>query len=120
MNDSKPSALRSAIEEAFLAENGFNEMLMVEINAAAGNLEYIQSLTRGVYEASDSNQDQESNSLNKASSIYSKAFHLKILSLEFISVHQCLDKNAEDSLNCIFIEFANLFFRCSSRMLALI
>ncbi|KAI5657685.1 hypothetical protein M9H77_26478 [Catharanthus roseus] len=65
LNDSKPSALRSAIEEAFLAENGFNEMLMVEINAAAGNLEYIQSLTRGVYEASDSNQDQESNSLNK-------------------------------------------------------
>lgn len=65
LNDGKPSDLRSAIEEAFLAENGFNEMLMVEVNAAAGNLEYLQSLTRGVYEASDSNQDQECNSLNK-------------------------------------------------------
>ncbi|KAL3524406.1 hypothetical protein ACH5RR_017240 [Cinchona calisaya] len=65
LNDGKPSDLRSAIEEAFLAENGFNEMLMVEINAAAGNLQYLQSLTRGVYEASDSNQNQERNLLNK-------------------------------------------------------
>lgn len=68
LNDGKPSDLRFAIEEAFLAENGFNEMLMVEINAAAGNLEYLQSLTRGIYEASDSNQDQECISLNMASS----------------------------------------------------
>lgn len=67
MNDSAPSDLRSAIEEAFLAESGFNEMLMVEINAAAGNLDYLQSLTRGVFEVSDSNQDLECNSLNKAS-----------------------------------------------------
>lgn len=65
LNGSKPSDLRSAIEEAFLAESGFNEMLMVEINAAAGNLEYIQSLAKGVFEASDSNQDQECNSSKK-------------------------------------------------------
>nr|GMC58219.1 histone-lysine N-methyltransferase ATX4-like [Ipomoea batatas] len=65
LNDSAPSDLRSAIEEAFLAESGFNEMLMVEINAAAGNLDYLQSLTRGVFEVSDSNQDLECNSLNK-------------------------------------------------------
>ncbi|KAK4384856.1 Histone-lysine N-methyltransferase ATX4 [Sesamum angolense] len=62
LNDSKPGNLRSAIEEAFLAENGFNEMLMVEINAAAGNLDYLRSLTRGVFEASDSNQDQHCDS----------------------------------------------------------
>lgn len=67
LSDGKPSNLRSAIEEAFLVENGFNEMLMVEINAAAGNFEYFQSLTRGVFEASDSIQDQECNSLNRAS-----------------------------------------------------
>ncbi|KAK4431340.1 Histone-lysine N-methyltransferase ATX5 [Sesamum alatum] len=65
LNDSKPGNLRSAIEEAFLAENGFNEMLMVEINAAAGNLDYLRSLTRGVFEASDSNQDQHCDSVEQ-------------------------------------------------------
>lgn len=74
MNDSTPSDLRSAIEEAFLAESGFNEMLMVEINAAAGNLDYLQSLTRGVFEVSDSNQDLECNSLNKASFVMTRDF----------------------------------------------
>ncbi|OIS98012.1 PREDICTED: histone-lysine N-methyltransferase ATX4-like [Nicotiana attenuata] len=62
LNDSTPSDLRSAIEEAFLAENGFIEMLMVELNAAAGNIDYFQSLPRGAFEVSDSNQDQECNS----------------------------------------------------------
>ncbi|KAG5630639.1 hypothetical protein H5410_002356 [Solanum commersonii] len=58
LNDSTPADLRSAIEEAFLAENGVVEMLMVEINAAAGNLDHLRSLPRGVFEACDSNQDQ--------------------------------------------------------------
>ncbi|KAK4485349.1 hypothetical protein RD792_007987 [Penstemon davidsonii] len=59
LNDSKPGDLRSAIDEAFLAENGFNEMLMVEINAAAGNSDYLHSLTRvGGFKASDSNKDR--------------------------------------------------------------
>ncbi|VFQ67549.1 unnamed protein product [Cuscuta campestris] len=65
LNDSTPDDLRSAIEEAFLAESGFNEMLMVEINAAAGNLDYLQSITRGAVEVSVSNQDLECNTLNK-------------------------------------------------------
>ncbi|KAG8381151.1 hypothetical protein BUALT_Bualt06G0092600 [Buddleja alternifolia] len=65
LNDSKPCDLRSAIEEAFLAENGFNEMLMVEINAAAGNMDHLRSVTRGVFEASDSNQDQDYNSVKQ-------------------------------------------------------
>ncbi|XP_051142788.1 histone-lysine N-methyltransferase ATX5 [Andrographis paniculata] len=63
LNDKKPSDLRSAIEEAFLAENGFNEMLLFEINAAAGNSEYLQSLTRGVG-TSDSDQVQNCNSVS--------------------------------------------------------
>ncbi|KVI07097.1 PWWP-like protein [Cynara cardunculus var. scolymus] len=48
LNDNEPSVLRSAIEEAFLAEHGFTEMLMVEINAAAGNLDYLDAIPRGV------------------------------------------------------------------------
>ncbi|KAK4734690.1 hypothetical protein R3W88_008951 [Solanum pinnatisectum] len=66
LNDSTPADLHSAIEEAFLAENGVVEMLMVEINAAAGNLDYLRSLPRGVFEACDSNQDQECNSPSQA------------------------------------------------------
>ncbi|KAL3342253.1 hypothetical protein AABB24_026328 [Solanum stoloniferum] len=66
LNDSTPADLRSAIEEAFLAENGVVEMLMVEINAAAGNLDYLRSLPRGVFKACDSNQDQECNSPSQA------------------------------------------------------
>lgn len=76
LNDSTPSDLRSAIEEAFLAENGFIEMLMVEINAAAGNLDYFQSLPRGAFEVSDSNQDQECNSPSQARFRVTQAFFL--------------------------------------------
>ncbi|CAN4085742.1 unnamed protein product [Withania somnifera] len=66
LNDSTPAELRSAIEEAFLAENGVVEMLMVEINAAAGNLDYLRSIPQGVFEACDSNQDQKCNSPSQA------------------------------------------------------
>ncbi|XP_042036563.1 histone-lysine N-methyltransferase ATX5-like isoform X2 [Salvia splendens] len=62
LNDSKPGDLRSAIEEAFLAENGFNEMLMVEISAAAGKSHYLHSLRRRVFEATGLNQDQQCSS----------------------------------------------------------
>ncbi|WMV08584.1 hypothetical protein MTR67_001969 [Solanum verrucosum] len=51
LNDSTPADLRSATEEVFLAENGVVEMLMVEINAAADNLDHLRSLPRGVFEA---------------------------------------------------------------------
>lgn len=59
LHDSEPSVLRSAIEEAFLAEHGFTEMLMVEINAAAGNLDYLDSIPRGINESRGSNQEHE-------------------------------------------------------------
>lgn len=62
LNDSKPCDLRSAIDEAFLADNGYNEMLMVEISAAAGKSHYLHSLRRRVFEASDLNQDQHCSS----------------------------------------------------------
>lgn len=42
-------------------------MLMIEINAAAGNLDHLRSLTRGVLEASDSNQDQNCDSVKEVS-----------------------------------------------------
>ncbi|XP_024971078.1 histone-lysine N-methyltransferase ATX4-like isoform X1 [Cynara cardunculus var. scolymus] len=59
LNDNEPSVLRSAIEEAFLAEHGFTEMLMVEINAAAGNLDYLDAIPRGVHEARGTHQEHE-------------------------------------------------------------
>ncbi|KAL3838077.1 hypothetical protein ACJIZ3_022668 [Penstemon smallii] len=57
LNGNKPCDLSSAIEEAFLAENGFN------------NLDYVSSLTRGVFEASDSNRDQKCNSVKQLKKI---------------------------------------------------
>ncbi|XP_073315151.1 histone-lysine N-methyltransferase ATX4-like [Primulina huaijiensis] len=61
LNDRNPGNLRSAIEEAFLAENGFNEMLTIELNAASGNTDYLRSVTGGVCETSDTNHNQGCN-----------------------------------------------------------
>lgn len=38
-------------------------MLMVEINAAAGNLHYLHSITRRVFDDSDLSPDQHCNSV---------------------------------------------------------
>lgn len=69
LNDSKLGDLRFAIDEAFLTEQGFAEMLTVEINAAAGNLDDLEAISRGIQEVTDSNQDHECNSQNQASCI---------------------------------------------------
>ncbi|WKA07632.1 hypothetical protein VitviT2T_025430 [Vitis vinifera] len=61
LNDCKPSDFRTAIEEAFLAENGFIEKLTEDINVASGKPNYLES-TRGIQEATGSNQDQECDS----------------------------------------------------------
>lgn len=68
MNDRNPGNLRSAIEEAFLAENGFNEMLMIELNAASGNTDYLRSVSGGVCETSDTNHNQGCNLAKQVSS----------------------------------------------------
>ncbi|XP_042505067.1 histone-lysine N-methyltransferase ATX5-like isoform X2 [Macadamia integrifolia] len=65
LHKSKPSDFRMAIEEAFLAEHGFMEVLTEEANTVAGQSAYQQSIPRGAQEATDSNQDQECNSQNK-------------------------------------------------------
>ncbi|RVW87497.1 Histone-lysine N-methyltransferase ATX4 [Vitis vinifera] len=66
LNDCKPSDFRTAIEEAFLAENGFIEKLTEDINVASGKPNYLES-TRGIQEATGSNQDQECDSQDQAS-----------------------------------------------------
>ncbi|OMP07018.1 Tudor/PWWP/MBT superfamily protein [Corchorus olitorius] len=55
----KPSAFQLAMEEAFLAEQGFTEKLIHYINIAAGNPTYDESVLRWVQEATGSNQDQD-------------------------------------------------------------
>ncbi|XVF10053.1 hypothetical protein REPUB_Repub07fG0150500 [Reevesia pubescens] len=55
----KPSNFQLAMEEAFLAEQGFTEKLIHDINIAAGNPTYDESVLRGVQEATGSNQDQD-------------------------------------------------------------
>ncbi|GFS32197.1 SET domain protein 16 [Actinidia rufa] len=96
LNDSKPNDLWSAIEEAFLAENGFTEMLMVEINVAAGNLDYLDSIRIGVQEATDSNQDQECKTHNQASSYFNNS------RFTFIFLNSCFTFPSLNSLGSFF------------------
>ena len=96
LNDSKPSDLWSAIEEAFLAENGFTEMLMVEINVAAGNLDYLDSIHGGVQEVTDSNHDQECKTHNQASSYFNNS------RFTFIFLNSCFIFPSLNSLGSFF------------------
>ncbi|KAI6697796.1 hypothetical protein NL676_017915 [Syzygium grande] len=64
LKDCKPSDFQIAMEEAFLAENGFTEKLTHDINLAAGNTTAADFVYRGIEEATGSNQDQEFNYLN--------------------------------------------------------
>ncbi|XP_024024188.1 histone-lysine N-methyltransferase ATX4 isoform X1 [Morus notabilis] len=59
VNDCAPCDFQMAIEEAFLAEQGFTEKLIADINMAAGNATYDESILRGFQEVTGSNQDQD-------------------------------------------------------------
>ncbi|KAI5561829.1 hypothetical protein BDE02_15G012900 [Populus trichocarpa] len=54
-----------AFEEAFLAEQGFTEKLIQDMNTAAGNPIYDESVYRCLQEATGSNQDQDFHSPNQ-------------------------------------------------------
>ncbi|KAK1286740.1 Histone-lysine N-methyltransferase ATX4 [Acorus calamus] len=60
LHKSKPCDFRMAIEEAFLAEHGFVEIEVEDLNADG------QPVPRGIQEATDSNQEQECQSQNQA------------------------------------------------------
>ncbi|XP_050223367.1 histone-lysine N-methyltransferase ATX4 isoform X2 [Mercurialis annua] len=55
----KACSFQVAIEEAFLAEQGFTEKLIHDINMAAGNPTYDESVIRWLQEATGSNQEQD-------------------------------------------------------------
>lgn len=59
MEDCKPGDFQIALDEAFLAENGFTERLTEDINLAAGNTMMYDFDYGGIVEATGSNQDQE-------------------------------------------------------------
>ncbi|KAF3776935.1 Histone-lysine N-methyltransferase [Nymphaea thermarum] len=63
---SKPSDFRLAIEEASLAEYGFFDPQSDGVSEDGQGL-YLSANSRGAQEATDSNQDQESNSQDEAS-----------------------------------------------------
>ncbi|KAK6250732.1 hypothetical protein SCA6_004737 [Theobroma cacao] len=67
LNRCKPSDFQLAMEEAFLAEQGFTEKLIHDINIAAGNPTYDETVLRWVQEATGSNQDQDYHLPNQAS-----------------------------------------------------
>lgn len=49
-----PSDFQAAIEEAFLADRGFTERLIADINLAAGNTGYDETFSKGMHEAAGS------------------------------------------------------------------
>ncbi|KAF7830703.1 histone-lysine N-methyltransferase ATX5 [Senna tora] len=51
-----PSDFQVAIEEAFLADRGFTEKLIADINIAAGNTGYDETILKGIQEANGSKQ----------------------------------------------------------------
>lgn len=59
LNDSDPSDFHMALEEAVLADRGFTEKLIQDINIAAGNPAYDESVLRWVQEATGSNHDHD-------------------------------------------------------------
>ncbi|KAJ0044707.1 hypothetical protein Pint_05025 [Pistacia integerrima] len=65
--DYNPSDFQMALEEAVLADQGFIEKLMHDINMAAGNPTYDESALRWVQEATGSNQDLDYPFSNQAS-----------------------------------------------------
>lgn len=68
LNGCKPCEFQMAIDEAFLAENGFTEKLVADINMAAGNTTCEESVQlRGVQEATGSNQDPDCHYATQAS-----------------------------------------------------
>lgn len=68
LNGCKPSEVQIAIDEALLAENGFTEKLIADINIAAGNTTCDESIQlRGIQEATGSNQDLDCHYANPVS-----------------------------------------------------
>ncbi|PON72089.1 43kDa postsynaptic protein [Parasponia andersonii] len=65
LNDCVPCDFQMAIEEAFLAEQGFTEKLIADINMAAGNVTFDVSILRGAQEATGSNQDPDGHLRNQ-------------------------------------------------------
>ena len=63
-----------AIEEAFLADKGFTEKLIADIDTAAGNTGYDESILKGVLEAAGSNQDTAYHFLNQVNQSWRNIF----------------------------------------------
>lgn len=62
-----PSDFQVAIEEAFLADQGFTEKLIADINIAAGNTGYDETILKGIQEATGSKHYAGCHFLNQVS-----------------------------------------------------
>lgn len=101
LNDCKPCDFRTAIEEAFLAENGFIEKLTEDINVVAGKPNYLEC-TRGIQEATGSNQDQEWDSQDQASRVRIFFFIDFVLSGNFKMCNMFVMRQGSGFVGCIW------------------
>lgn len=116
MDRCKPNEFQIAIEEAFLAERGFTEKLIADINMAAGNTIADEFLVRGTQEATGSNQDPDCHSPPKRTScIRVLLFYILPITVFFIYIYMykhtiykqkkwsqtAWSRGRENSINCI-------------------
>ena len=73
-----PSEFQISIEEAFLADQGFTEKLIADINTAAGRTGCGDSVLKGFQKVTASNQNAACHFLNQVSQLEGIFFHLEI------------------------------------------
>lgn len=90
----KPGDFQMALEEAFLADQGFTEKLMHDIHLAADNPTFDDSFYRGIQETAGSNQDLFNKTPSQASAsvcefvMQGVPFHCNMFIGRFISNSQ--------------------------------
>lgn len=78
---------QKALEEAFLADQGFTEKLMHDIHMAAGNPTFNDSFYRWIQETAASNQDRTNNAPSQASlSVCDAIFFCNMFIIGFCSM----------------------------------
>ncbi|GAY64534.1 hypothetical protein CUMW_234320 [Citrus unshiu] len=96
LNDCKPSDFQMALEEAFLADQGFTEKLIQDINMAAGNPTYDELVLKWGQEATGSNQDLDYPFIHKAYIMQGICMKLMIILYKQVSWAKNKDKRPCD------------------------
>lgn len=82
-----PSQFQTAIEEAFLADQGFAEKLIADIYKAAGNTGCSNSILKGFQKVTDSNQNAAGHILKQVCQLHAIFFIWGICMAVNVAMH---------------------------------